>query len=242
MIVTRKHLHRRTFLKGMGAAVAPPLLDAMTPALSAVTRTAKAPLRMAFTYVPNGIVMSDWTPTAAGRAFEYSRILKPLEKFREDTIVLSGLAPPQRLRARRRTGRSRARRRVVLAAGTFKKLRARISRTVSRSIRSPRSNWIETRFGSLEIGCDDSRTVGNCDWGYSCAYTNSLAWRDRQRRCPGNEPAPGLRAALRRHRHEPRSRGARRLYYRRSILDPSASARPSSPPTWTADKRKLDEH
>ena len=60
----------------------------MTPAFAAAGRLAKAPVRMAFTYVPNGIVMADWTPAAAGRAFEYSRIMKPLEKFREDTLVL----------------------------------------------------------------------------------------------------------------------------------------------------------
>ena len=111
MIVTRKHLPRRTFLKGMGAVVALPVLDAMTPAFAARPRLAKAPLRLAFTYVPNGIVMADWTPTAAGRAFEYTRILKPLEKFREDTLVLSGLAHKQWLRARRRPRRPRARRR-----------------------------------------------------------------------------------------------------------------------------------
>src|SRR5262245_26809575 len=92
MIVTRKHLHRRTFLKGMGAVVALPVLDAMTPAFASTLRTAKAPLRLAFTYVPNGIVMADWTPKGDGAGFEYSRILKPLEKFRDDTVVMSGLA------------------------------------------------------------------------------------------------------------------------------------------------------
>ena len=69
MIVTRKHLHRRTFLKGMGAAIALPVLDSMTPAFAA-PRMAAAPLRLAFTYVPNGIVMADWTPGADRRAFE----------------------------------------------------------------------------------------------------------------------------------------------------------------------------
>ena len=89
MIVTRKHLHRRSFLKGMGAVVALPVLDAMTPALA---RAAQAPVRLAFTYVPNGIVMNDWTPAAEGAAYEFTRILKPLEPFRKDMLVLSGLA------------------------------------------------------------------------------------------------------------------------------------------------------
>ena len=62
-MLTKKHLPRRTFLRGMGAAIALPMLDAMTPALGAIgRRTAKSPLRLAFTYVPNGITMADWTP------------------------------------------------------------------------------------------------------------------------------------------------------------------------------------
>ena len=94
MIVTRRHLPRRLFLKGMGAAIALPALDAMTPAFAAPVRAGAkaAPLRMAFVYVPNGVTMADWTPKAAGADFEYSRILKPLEAFRKDTVVLSGLA------------------------------------------------------------------------------------------------------------------------------------------------------
>src|SRR5215831_8107963 len=90
MIITRKHLPRRTFLKGVGAAVALPMLDAMAPALSANT---KAPVRLAFVYVPNGIVNIDWwTPNGVGRDFEFSRILKPLEPLRDDIFVLTGLA------------------------------------------------------------------------------------------------------------------------------------------------------
>ena len=91
MIVMGKHLPRRTFLRGMGAVIALPVLDAMTPAFAAPAMR-KAPLRMGFTYVPTGISMVDWTPKADGKAFDYTRVLKPLEKFREDTVVLSGLA------------------------------------------------------------------------------------------------------------------------------------------------------
>ena len=95
MIVTRRHLPRRMFLKGMGAVIALPALDAMTPAFAARVarrRNGAAPLRLAFVYVPNGVTMADWTPKTAGADFEYSRILKPLEPFRKDTVVLSGLA------------------------------------------------------------------------------------------------------------------------------------------------------
>ena len=94
MIITRRHLPRRTFLKGMGAVIALPALDAMTPAfaqgsgLAATARASSAPVRLAFMYVPNGVTMADWTPRTAGAAFEFSRILKPLEPFRADTLVL----------------------------------------------------------------------------------------------------------------------------------------------------------
>jgi hypothetical protein len=246
MIVTRKHLHRRTFLKGMGAAVALPLLDAMTPALSAVTRTAKAPLRMAFTYVPNGIVMSDWTPTAAGRAFEYSRIMKPLEKFREDTIVLSGLAHRNGYALGDGPGdHARAGASYLTGVHPKKTAGADIQNGISVDQIAAQQLGTDTRFGSLEIGCDDSRTVGNCDSGYSCAYTNSLAWLGPATPMP---PETNPRLVFERLFGDidtslaPEVR-ARRLSYRRSILDLvgerttelSASLGP-------ADKRKLDEY
>src|SRR5262245_28100877 len=90
MIITRKHIPRRTLLRGLGAGVALPLLDAMTPALAAPAAR-KAPVRLIFGYVPNGMMMKDWTPKGVGKDFEFTRILKPLEPFREDLLVLSGL-------------------------------------------------------------------------------------------------------------------------------------------------------
>src|SRR5229473_5311774 len=93
-MVTGKHLSRRTLLRGLGVSIALPMLDSMVPAFAAPARSAagKTPLRMAFTYVPNGIIMKDWTPaTDDGLAFELPRILQPLAAFRKDTLVLTGL-------------------------------------------------------------------------------------------------------------------------------------------------------
>ncbi|MCU1274415.1 MAG: hypothetical protein JWO48_1846, partial [Bryobacterales bacterium] len=91
-MITRKHLARRSFLRGLGAAIALPALDAMTPAFAATSRLASnTPRRMAFVYVPNGIIMKDWTPEATGAQFDLPRILKPLEPFRQNLLVLSGL-------------------------------------------------------------------------------------------------------------------------------------------------------
>jgi hypothetical protein len=85
-MITRKALPRRTFLRGMGTAVALPFLDAMTPALSA--STVKAPIRMGFVYVPNGIDMRHWNPEYEGPLGELPRILKPLEPFKQDITIL----------------------------------------------------------------------------------------------------------------------------------------------------------
>ncbi len=91
MIITRTHLPRRTILRGLGALVALPALDAMTPALAGPIRAGARPLRLAFTYVPNGVTMEDWTPAATGTGFELTRILEPLAAHRERLLVLSGL-------------------------------------------------------------------------------------------------------------------------------------------------------
>ena len=91
MIVMRKRLSRRTFLRGVGVAVALPWLDAMVPAFAAPADT-KYPVRLVFAYVPNGMMMDEWKPRTVGKNFEFPRILKPLEPFREDMLVLTGLA------------------------------------------------------------------------------------------------------------------------------------------------------
>ena len=88
-IITGKHLSRRTLLRGAGVAIALPFLDAMKPALA---RTVKPVRRLGVVYVPNGIIMNQWSPVAAGADFEFTRILKPLEPFRGDITVIAGLA------------------------------------------------------------------------------------------------------------------------------------------------------
>ena len=101
MYLTRKHLSRRTFLRGTGVAVGLPLLDAMIPAWTAIAQTAAAPKpRMGFIYLPHGAIMDQWTPAAEGKAFELTPILKPLAPFQKQLTVVSGLenkaaiAPP----------------------------------------------------------------------------------------------------------------------------------------------------
>src|SRR5262245_57307945 len=92
MFLTRKHLSRRTLLKGAGAAIGLPLLDAMIPAHTALAATAAAPqARLGFVYFPHGAVQRFWTPANTGRDFEFSHVLKPLEPLRDYVTVVSGL-------------------------------------------------------------------------------------------------------------------------------------------------------
>lgn len=174
MIVTGKSLSRRTVLRGMGTAIALPMLDAMTPAFA---QTPKAPLRMMFGYVPNGVTMKEWTPAATGRDFEFTRILKPLEPLREKTLVLSGLA--------HRTGASKEAGDHARAGGSYltgvcpKRTTNAALIEVGTSVDQLAAQVVgsKTRFASLELGCEATRMVGSCDAGYSCAYQASLSWR-----------------------------------------------------------------
>lgn len=246
MIITRTHLPRRTFLKGMGAAIALPMLDAMTPALAAAARTAKSPLRLAFTYVPNGVTMAEWTPRGEGAAFELSRILKPLEPFRQQTTVISGLAHRNGYALGDGPGdHARAAASYLTGVHPRKTAGADIQNGISVDQIAAQHLAPHTRFASIELGCDDSRTVGNCDSGYSCAYTNSLAWRGPATPMP---PETNPRLVFERLFGDidttltPEAR-ARRLRYRRSILDlVGERTKQLSAGLGAPDRRKLDEY
>jgi hypothetical protein len=244
MFLTRTHLPRRTFLKGMGAAIALPMLDAMTPALAAARR--EAPVRLAFTYVPNGITMEEWTPAAAGRAFDYTRVLKPLEPFRQDTLVLTGLAQRNGNALGDGPGdHARAAASYLTGVHPRKTAGADIRNGVSVDQIAAQQIGHHTRFASLELGCDDSRTVGNCDSGYSCAYTNSLAWRSETTPMP---PETNPRLVFERlfgdiDTSVPPEVRARRLRHRRSILDlVGERTKGLAADLGPADRRKLDEY
>jgi hypothetical protein len=177
MFITRKHLERRTFLKGLGVALGLPMLDAMVPAFATASTLPKSPVRTAFVYVPNGIVMDNWTPSAAGKSFTFQRTLKPLEAFRDQTLVISGLMD-NNANALGDGGGDHARAASSFLTASHPKKTGGSDIHVGISIDQAIAQAVgsETRLPSLELGLDDSRVVGHCDSGYSCAYTNSISW------------------------------------------------------------------
>lgn len=175
MIVTKKTLDRRTVLRGLGAALALPLLDSMVPALSAQAKTAARPVkRLGIIYVPNGIRMEHWTPVGRDRNYEMTRILEPLAPFREDMILVSGLSNaggPQ-------SSGVHARASTKFLTGMPPKFTqgSDLSAGISMDQLVARERARETQFSSLELALE-SAEAGTCDVGFSCAYTNTISWR-----------------------------------------------------------------
>jgi hypothetical protein len=242
--IFRRHLPRRTFLRGAGATLALPLLDAMRPALAGAASGA-SPVRLSFVYVPNGIIMPDWKPGDEGAGYTFTRILKPLEPFRRDLLVLSGLAHSNANELGDGPG-DHARAAACFLTGVHPKKTAGadIKNGISADQVVAQALASQTRLPSLELGCEESRTVGNCDSGYSCAYTNSISWRTATTPMP---PETNPRLAFERlfgdeDTPDPASR-ARRARERTSILDAVAErSRELMARLGTADRRKLDEY
>jgi hypothetical protein len=217
MIITRKALPRRTFLRGMGTAVALPFLDAMAPALAA---TPKGPIRMGFVYVPNGIDMRHWNPDYEGKLGELPRILKPLEPFKEDLLLLGNLTHNNGRALLDGPGDHGRCCGAYLTGVQPKKSAVDIKAGISCDQIVANQIGKQTRFPSLELGLEDSRQAGDCDSGYSCAYTNNLAWKSETQPLPPVlnprdlfERLFGKGVAL-----SPEAR-ARQAKYRKSILD-----------------------
>jgi hypothetical protein len=244
--VTRSHISRRTFLRGVGAAIALPFLDAMTPAFASVGRASKSPVRLVFAYVPNGVIMNEWTPKSVGALTELPRILTPLKAYRDDIMILSGLADHNGNELGDGPGdHARAGASFLTGVHCKKTAGADIRNGVSADQIAARAFASETRLASLELGCEDSRTVGNCDSGYSCAYTNSISWRSPTTPVP---PEVNPRLVFERlfgtedFKLDPATR-ARRAGYRRSILDMvREDTQKLTGNLGQADRRKMDEY
>jgi hypothetical protein len=225
----------------MGAAVALPFLDAMTPAFAS---TGKAPVRMAFVYVPNGIDMRHWNPDYEGQLRELPRILKPLEPYKDDILLLGNLThnggralldgpgDHGRCCGSYLTGVQPRKSAVDIKAGIS------CDQIVANHIGH------QTRFPSLEVGMEDARQAGDCDSGYSCAYTNNLAWRSETQPLPPIlDPRMLFERLFGKGGHLTPEQRALQTKFRRSILDfVSDDTRKLQADLGARDKRKLDEY
>ena len=179
MMITKKAMSRRTVLRGIGTTLALPLLDGMVPALSALSATAAKPVvRFGAVYVPNGIVMQNWTPALEGSAFEITPILEPLAPFRDQMLVLSGLnsTPPGGVRG---GVHSRAATRF-LTDEQPRQLGPWVKREpVSMDQIAARELGKHTPLASLELGLEGANFAGSCDsGGFSCAFSYTISWRN----------------------------------------------------------------
>jgi len=174
MFVTRRSIPRRTFLRGVGAGLALPLLDAMVPALTAAAQTAARPQRrVGFVYVPHGVIMDQWTPATSGAGFELTPILKPLESFRDSLVVVSNLT-------RAEANSNHAVSSACWLTGVSPKRTDGPDFRAGVSIDQVIATRIgqDTAFPSLEVATEDfTGLLGACDPGYSCAYMNTLNWQ-----------------------------------------------------------------
>jgi hypothetical protein len=246
MILSRKQLSRRTFLRGAGALVGLPFLDAMVPALGfAQNVKPKPPVRLGFVYVPNGMVMPSWTPAKQGTDFAFTPILKPLEPYRDQTLVLSRLMD-YNANALGDGGGDHARAAASFLTGAHpRETGSDIRAGVSADQVAAAAIGKETRFASLELGLEDHRVVGLCDGSYSCAYTSCVSWKTPTTPLP---PMPNPKHLFERLYGSAEGKAdpagvERKNRYRQSILDGATEeTRRLQSDLGPADRRKLDEY
>lgn len=247
-MIRRVQLSRRTLLRGIGTTVALPFLDAMNSAFSATPSRLgnQIPVRMAFSYVPNGIIMEDWTPAAAGALKALPSILEPISEFSGDVMLLSGLTHNNG-RALGDGPGDHARAAASFLTGVHPKKTdgADIRNGVSVDQVAAELVGGRTRFASIELGVEHGRLAGNCDSGYSCAYSNSISWRSETTPMP---PEVNPRLVFERlfgrpgDSDDPVAR-AKRKRYEKSILDfVQQDTRKLQSELGPTDRRKLDEY
>lgn len=245
-------LSRRAALKGLGVSLALPAFASLRPALamagSAVAGSGAAgpPRRMAFIFVPNGVNVSKWTPREEGFGYQLPPVLEPLAPLREDLLVLSGLTHDKG-RGNGDGPGDHARSASVFLTGAQprKTSGSNIRSGISVDQAAAKVIGRQTRFASLEMGCERGRGAGNCDSGYSCAYSSNISWAGEASPM-GKETNP--RSVFERlfaggaQRHVDESL-ARRTALKQSILDyVSDDARRLQTELGGSDRRKLDEY
>jgi Protein of unknown function (DUF1552) len=225
MIVSKNAIPRRTVLRGIGATIALPLLDAMVPALRAIGKTAaKGPSRLGVVYVPNGVPRMEqhWTPAAAGADFELPSILQPLSPFRNRLTVLSGLnsTPPATPAGQDPGLHARASTRFLTDVPPKFTTGSDLLAGISMDQIAAREIGEETQLASLELSMESTESAGTCDQGYSCAYTSTIAWRSPSTPLPmENDPRAVFERLFGDSGNTDQAERLARLAQQRSILD-----------------------
>lgn len=176
MMIFKKSIPRRTFLRGAGATIALPFLDAMFPALASAKQRTEVPRRLSIIYSPNGKNMAHWMPVGSGQAFELSRTLEPLVSYRNQLLVLSGLhnnigdpLPGEGENAQHERAGG------VFLTGVHPLQEGRTGVSIDQIVAKELGK--KTQLASLELGLHSKDVIGNCEKGWSCAYLSTLSWR-----------------------------------------------------------------
>lgn len=243
----KRRISRRTVLRGAGAAVSLPLLEVMgnSGKLRASDNNA-APLRLLFFNVPNGIHMPAWTPAATGKDFQLPETLEPLDQYRSSLTVLSGLTLDGAF-AHGDGGGDHARSGAAFLTGAHPRKTDGADIQNSVSIDQVAADFVgsKTRLASLELGLEGSAQAGNCDSGYSCAYSSNLSWRNATSPLAKeiNPAAVFDRLFAGDNVADTASTKSKRLERRKSILDfVQEDAKGLQRQLGASDQRKLDEY
>ena len=193
MMIFKKAVPRRAFLRGIGATMSLPLLDAMVPALGAARQNPaiKPGMRLGFCYFPNGAIPTKWTPKGEGAAFELSPILEPLTSFRDSLLVLSGLDNREALGTPGEIGGEHARAcaafltcvhpHMTTVTGNFGHYDPYVGESIDQIAAKEFGKL--TELASLELGTESMAAVGSCD-SDSCLYNSTISWRDAKTPLP----------------------------------------------------------
>jgi hypothetical protein len=187
MFITKKHIPRRTFLRGVGTTLALPFLESMLPAQTPLSKTEAAPgavRRFLGIWHPHGAAPGYWSPVQEGKDFEFSFITKPLEPFRDRVTLISGLDMNESFATEEEPGGDHAKGAALLSGARPRRnaVSPYLGVTIDQLIANKYGR--DTILSSIQLGVEDTTNFGNCNWGYSCAYTNSISWPDAKTPLP----------------------------------------------------------
>jgi len=245
MFISQKHIPRRTFLRGAGVAVALPFLESMVPAQSLLSKAAAKPqLRTGFLYMMHGAIMDAWTPAQTGTDFELSRILKPLEPYKNRLLIVSGLESATAGPPPGESGGDHVRSAAAfLSAASAKRTSGadvRLGTTIDQIM--ARKIGQDTALPSIELGIEDVGYTGICNYGYSCAYVNTISWETPTKPLPMEINPQVVFERLFGDGNSPEQRRARKLRDRSildAIADDAANVRKTLGP---GDRARLDDY